>query len=180
MTKLDRLPRSFGDLLEIVAGPEAKKVSLRVLPMSGTQPLERGNQFGIAKAKVEATIRAVCRPHGVGLPKVLRLNQEGVRPSEIASRLGSGGPASILCLACKPPVIRWLLNYRQARSLRFDALRLRPTAAGREHFPSHYGATEYTRMAAGCALGFRDNSTVVQRTSAAGSLRPYHSLAILR
>jgi DNA invertase Pin-like site-specific DNA recombinase len=33
VTKLDRQPRSFGDLLDNVAGPEAKKVSLRVLPM---------------------------------------------------------------------------------------------------------------------------------------------------
>ena len=35
MTKLDRLARSVGDLLEIVARLEAKKVSLRVLAMSG-------------------------------------------------------------------------------------------------------------------------------------------------
>jgi DNA invertase Pin-like site-specific DNA recombinase len=31
VTKLDRLARSVGDLLNIVAGLEAKKVSLRVL-----------------------------------------------------------------------------------------------------------------------------------------------------
>ena len=37
-TELDRLAGSVGDLLEIVARLEAKKVSLRVL--SGSQPLD--------------------------------------------------------------------------------------------------------------------------------------------
>jgi DNA invertase Pin-like site-specific DNA recombinase len=41
-TKLDRLARSVGDLLEIVARLEAKKVSLRVLAMSGAEPLDIG------------------------------------------------------------------------------------------------------------------------------------------
>ena len=36
VTKLDRLARSVGDLLEIVARLEAKNVSLRVLAMSGS------------------------------------------------------------------------------------------------------------------------------------------------
>ena len=46
VAKLDRLARSVGDLLEIVARLEAKKVSLRVLAMSGTQPLDTGTATG--------------------------------------------------------------------------------------------------------------------------------------
>ena len=46
VTKLDRLARSVGDLLEIVARLEAKKVSLRVLAMSGAQPLDTGTAMG--------------------------------------------------------------------------------------------------------------------------------------
>ena len=46
VTKLDRLARSVGDLLEIVARLEAKKVSLRVLSMSGAQPLDTGTAMG--------------------------------------------------------------------------------------------------------------------------------------
>src|ERR1035437_2937184 len=42
VTKLDRLARSVIDLLEIVAKLDAKKVALRVLSMSGTQPLDTG------------------------------------------------------------------------------------------------------------------------------------------
>jgi DNA invertase Pin-like site-specific DNA recombinase len=40
VTKLDRLARSVGDLLNIVARLEAKNVSLRVLSISGNQPLD--------------------------------------------------------------------------------------------------------------------------------------------
>src|SRR5208282_5177120 len=39
VTRLDRLARSVGDLLNIVARLEAKHVSLRVLSMSGSEPL---------------------------------------------------------------------------------------------------------------------------------------------
>jgi DNA invertase Pin-like site-specific DNA recombinase len=46
VTKLDRLARSVGDLLAIVARLEAKKVSLRVLSMSGTQPLDTSTATG--------------------------------------------------------------------------------------------------------------------------------------
>ena len=45
-TKLDRLARSVGDLLDIVARLEAKKVWLRVLSMSGAQPLDTGTAIG--------------------------------------------------------------------------------------------------------------------------------------
>lgn len=46
VTKLDRLARSVGDLLSIVALLETKKVSLRVLSMSGSQPLDTGTATG--------------------------------------------------------------------------------------------------------------------------------------
>src|ERR1700733_13932894 len=46
VTKLDRLARSVGDLLEIVARLEGKGVSLRVLSMSGSQPLDTGTAIG--------------------------------------------------------------------------------------------------------------------------------------
>jgi len=46
VTKLDRLARSVGDLLSIVARLEAKKVSLRVLSMSGSQALDTSTSTG--------------------------------------------------------------------------------------------------------------------------------------
>src|ERR1700688_652081 len=46
VTKLDRLARSVGDLLSIVAHLETKKVSLRVLSMSGSQPLDTATATG--------------------------------------------------------------------------------------------------------------------------------------
>jgi len=46
VTKLDRLARSVGDLLSMVNRLEAKRVSLRILSMSGTQPLDTGTATG--------------------------------------------------------------------------------------------------------------------------------------
>src|SRR5690348_1901103 len=46
VTKLDRLARSVGDLLSIVSRLDSKKVSLRVLSMSGTQPLDTSTSTG--------------------------------------------------------------------------------------------------------------------------------------
>jgi DNA invertase Pin-like site-specific DNA recombinase len=85
VAKLDRLARSVGDLLAIVARLEAKGVSLRVLSMSGTQALDTGtstgrlmlsvigavgqaereanaNGRGSRRRSVKADTRAVCRP----------------------------------------------------------------------------------------------------------------------
>ena len=50
VTKLDRLARSVGDLLEIVARLEGKKVSLRVLSMSGSSAPRHGHGDGQADA----------------------------------------------------------------------------------------------------------------------------------
>ena len=116
VTKLDRLARSVGDLLEIVARLEAKKVSLRVLSMSGAEPLDTGT--GDRQADVGPSSALWVRPSGKpcwsgnarGSPEpkregrykgrvptvrrqaaeIIRLKEAGVRPSEIASRLGIG------------------------------------------------------------------------------------------
>ena len=113
VTKLDRLARSVGDLLEIVARLEAKKVSLRVLSMSGAQPLDTGTAMGrlmlavvgavgqaereamlerqregIAKAKSEGRYKGRVPTVRRQAADIIRLKSEGVRPTEIASRLG--------------------------------------------------------------------------------------------
>ena len=115
VTKLDRLARSVGDLLEIVARLEAKKVSLRVLSMSGAQPLDTGTAMGrlmlavigavgqaereamlerqregIAKAKREGRYKGRVPTARRKADEIIRLKEEGVRPSEIASKLGIG------------------------------------------------------------------------------------------
>ena len=115
VTKLDRLARSVGDLLNIVARLEGKNVSLRVLAMSGTQPLDTGTatgrlmlavigavgqaereamlerqREGIMKAKREGRYKGRVPTARRKAAEIIRLNQEGVRPSEIASRLGIG------------------------------------------------------------------------------------------
>ena len=51
VTKLDRLARSVGDLLAIVARLEAKKVGLRVLSMSGAQSLDTSHAHRPADAE---------------------------------------------------------------------------------------------------------------------------------
>ena len=115
VTKLDRLARSVGDLLEIVARLEPKKVSLRVLAMSGAQPLDTGTAIGrlmlavigavgqaereamlerqregIAKAKAQGRYKGRVPTVRRQAAEIIRLKEAGVRPSEIASRLGIG------------------------------------------------------------------------------------------
>ena len=115
VTKLDRLARSVGDLLEIVARLEGKKVSLRILAMSGTQPLDTGTatgrlmlavigavgqaereamlerqRDGIAKAKREGRYKGRVATVRRQADEILRLKEAGVRPSEIANKLGIG------------------------------------------------------------------------------------------
>lgn len=115
VTKLDRLARSVADLLNIVARLEAKKVSLRVLSMSGGQPLDTSTavgklmlavigavgQFeremmlerqreGIAKARQEGRYKGRAPTARRQAGEIIRLKAEGVRPTEIASRLGIG------------------------------------------------------------------------------------------
>src|SRR5271168_1508671 len=115
VTKLDRLARSVGDLLNIVARLEAKKVSLRVLSMSGSQPLDTGTATGrlmlavigaVGQAEREAMLErqreGIARAQRQGKYKgraptvrrradeIVRLKEAGVTPTEIASRLGIG------------------------------------------------------------------------------------------
>jgi DNA invertase Pin-like site-specific DNA recombinase len=115
VTKLDRLARSVGDLLEIVARLEVKKVSLRVLAMSGAQPLDTGTatgrlmlavigavgqaereamlerqREGIAKAKAQGRYKGRVPTARRKATEIVRLKEAGVMPSEIASRLGIG------------------------------------------------------------------------------------------
>ncbi len=115
VTKLDRLARSVGDLLSIVARLEAKKVSLRVLSMSGSQPLDTGTatgrlmlavigavgqaereamlerqREGIAKARREGKYKGRVPTVRRRAAEIIRLKEAGIRPSEIAVRLGIG------------------------------------------------------------------------------------------
>ena len=111
VTKLDRLTRLVGDLLEIVARLGAKKVGLRVLSMSGSQPLDTSmatglltgavgqaerkamperQREGIAKAKSEGRYKGRVPTVRRQAAEIIRLKGEGVRPSEIASRPGFG------------------------------------------------------------------------------------------
>jgi DNA invertase Pin-like site-specific DNA recombinase len=115
VTKLDRLARSVGDLLAIVERLEAKGDSLRVLSMSGTQPLDTSTATGrlmlsviaavgqaeresmlerqcdgIARAKKEGRYRGRVPTARRQAAEIIRLKADGIRPSEIAVRLGIG------------------------------------------------------------------------------------------
>ena len=114
-TKIDRLARSVGDLLAIVARLEAKKVSLRVLSISGNQDLDTSTAIGrlmlaiigavgqaereamlerqregIAKAKREGRYKGRVPTARRQSAEIIRLNSEGIRPAEIARKLGIG------------------------------------------------------------------------------------------
>jgi DNA invertase Pin-like site-specific DNA recombinase len=115
VTKLDRLARSVADLLSIVNRLEAKKVSLRVLSMSGSQPLDTSTSTGrlmlavigavgqaereamlerqregIAKAKAGGRYKGRAPTARRRVAEIVRLKEAGVRPSEIAVRLRIG------------------------------------------------------------------------------------------
>ena len=112
VTKPDRLARSTTDLLSIIASLEAKRVGLRVLSMGGTEldtraptgrllltmlaaiaeferalMLERQRE-GIAKAKMEGKYRGRAPTARRQADTARRLKAEGLKPVEIASRLG--------------------------------------------------------------------------------------------
>jgi len=114
VTRLDRLARSVADLLATVARLQAKGVRLRVLQMGGAEldtgtptgklmltmlgaiaEFERGlmlerQREGIAKAKAEGKYRGRVPTARRQAEDVRRLKAEGVRPVEIARRLGIG------------------------------------------------------------------------------------------
>jgi DNA invertase Pin-like site-specific DNA recombinase len=126
VTKLDRLVRSVGNLLGIAARLEDKKVLLRVLSMSGSQPLDTGTAMGrsmlavigaVGQAEREAMLerqrRGIDQSQGAGSlqgrradcsaagcrqkSSVSRRQTSGPRKSPAGWRLD--GPASIECLA---------------------------------------------------------------------------------
>jgi DNA invertase Pin-like site-specific DNA recombinase len=115
VTKLDRLARSVGDLLAIVARLEVKKVSLRVLSISGNQPLDTSTatgrlmlavigavgqaereamlerqREGIASAKAQGRYKGRVPTARRQAVEIARLKADGLTPSEIARRLGIG------------------------------------------------------------------------------------------
>jgi DNA invertase Pin-like site-specific DNA recombinase len=115
VTKLDRLASSVPDLLTMVARLESKNVALRVLAMSGSQPLDTGTaigklmlavigavgQFeremmlerqreGIAKAKRDGRYKGRAPTVRRRATEIVRLKDAGVTPAEIATRLGIG------------------------------------------------------------------------------------------
>jgi DNA invertase Pin-like site-specific DNA recombinase len=115
VTKLDRLARSVPDLLAIVVRLEGKNVGLRVLAMSGGQPLDTGTaigklmlavigavgQFeremmlerqreGIAKAKRDGRYKGRAPTVRRRAAEIARLKNAGVTPTEIAAKLGIG------------------------------------------------------------------------------------------
>jgi DNA invertase Pin-like site-specific DNA recombinase len=115
VTKLDRLARSVPDLLAMVARLEAKSVALRVLAMSGSQPLDTGTaigklmlaviaavgQFeremmlerqreGIAQAKRAGRYKGRAPTVRRQAAEIMRLKDSGITPTEIATRLGIG------------------------------------------------------------------------------------------
>jgi DNA invertase Pin-like site-specific DNA recombinase len=125
-TKLDRISRGVADLLAIVARLEAKKVSLRVLSMSGSQALDTSTatgrlmlsvigavgqaereamlerqRDGIAKAKREGRYKGRVPTARRQVAEIERMKAQGVRPSEIASRLGIGRASVYRVLAEK-------------------------------------------------------------------------------
>ncbi|MBR0660208.1 recombinase family protein [Neoroseomonas oryzicola] len=114
VTKLDRLARSVADLLGIIARLEERKVGLRVLSMGGAEVdtrtptgrlmltmlgavaeferalmLERQRE-GIAKAKAEGKYQGRVPTAQRQADAVRQLKAEGVRPVDIARRLGIG------------------------------------------------------------------------------------------
>jgi DNA invertase Pin-like site-specific DNA recombinase len=116
-----------GDLLVIVARLEAKKVSLRVLSISGSQALDTSTSTGrlmlsviaaigqaeregmlerqkegIAKAKREGRYRGRVPTARRQAAEIVRLKAAGVRPSEIAIRLGIGRASVYRVLESRP------------------------------------------------------------------------------
>lgn len=112
VTDLSRLARSTADLLTIVAKLEAKEVGLRILNFGGSEidtksatgkmmltlfgavaEFERSLMMermkaGIAKAKAEGKYRGRAPTARRRLPEMRRLVEQGLRPPEIADRLG--------------------------------------------------------------------------------------------
>jgi DNA invertase Pin-like site-specific DNA recombinase len=115
VTKLDRLARSVADLLAIEARLRSKGVALRILSMGGGESLDTKSptsrlmlqvlgavaefernmmlerqREGIAKAKAEGKYQGRQPTAQRRAEAVRQMKAEGVRPAEIARRLGIG------------------------------------------------------------------------------------------
>lgn len=112
VVRLDRLARSTSDLLRIINLLEEKKVALRILDFGGTavdtqSPTGRlmitmfgalaqferelmlvRQREGIERAKRLGRYRGRAPTARAKIAEMLRLSQEGLRPTEIAGRLG--------------------------------------------------------------------------------------------
>ena len=127
VTKLDRLARSVGDLLAIVSRLEAKRVSLRVLSMSGTQSLDTSTatgrlmlsvigavgqaereamlerqREGIDKAKRERRYKGLVPNVRRQAAEIIRLKKRASAPRKSPAGWGLDGPASIGCWVFQP------------------------------------------------------------------------------
>lgn len=111
VTKLDRLARSIGDLIDITRIIEGKGASLRILSLNldTNSPtgklmvnllgsvaqferelmLERQRE-GIAKAKAEGKYKGRAPTARAKAEDIVHMHEEGVGPAEIARRLGIG------------------------------------------------------------------------------------------
>lgn len=110
VTRLDRLARSVGDLFQIIERLQAKGVAFRCLQQGGVDTDSSTGRLMLAilgaVAAFEADIRKERQMEGIARAKeegvykgriasidgdeVRRLHGEGVRPSDIARRLGIG------------------------------------------------------------------------------------------
>ncbi|KQZ87862.1 DNA invertase [Mesorhizobium sp. Root157] len=111
VTKLDRLARSVGDLIDISRAIEGKGASLRILSLNldTNSPtgklmvnllgsvaqferelmLERQRE-GIAKAKAEGKYKGRAPTARAKAEEIMRMRAEGTGPAEIARRVGIG------------------------------------------------------------------------------------------
>lgn len=111
VTKLDRLARSVGDLIDLTRAIEGKGASLRILSLSldTNSPtgklmvnllgsvaqferelmLERQRE-GIAKAKAEGKYKGRAPTARAKAEEIIRMRAEGTGPAEIARRVGIG------------------------------------------------------------------------------------------
>ena len=80
VTKLDRLARSVGDLLAIVARLEGKRVSLRVLSMSDNKALDTGTSTGRLMLSVIAAVGQAERE------AILERQREGIAKAKREGR----------------------------------------------------------------------------------------------
>jgi DNA invertase Pin-like site-specific DNA recombinase len=100
VTKIDRLARSVGDLLAIVARLEAKRVSLRVLSISGNQPLDTSTSTGrlmlaVIGAVGQAEREAMLERQREGIARAKREGRYKGRVPTARRQAAEGHPAQV-------------------------------------------------------------------------------------